>query len=149
MPLGGNHPIASLMQVQADLLVRGTAWMDFEIYKKILKQEVWCSRVVCLVNAYCNSKWSTWGLLQQTVGIEKIGGVIVIHWRGKSGCFLRGSSLSKYYFQPVDLVINFLISCLNTPKSERDPLLKIYGGSKQSFCFSRWYKDRTVHGRSQ
>lgn len=52
----------------------------------------------------------------------------------KSGCFLRGSSLSKYYFQPVDLVINFLISCIYTPKSERDPLLKIYRGANNHFA---------------
>ena len=129
MPLGGNHPIASLLQVQANLLVRGTAWMDFEIYKKILKQEVWCSRVVCLCKCVLWFKTKFLMFTPTNSWNRKYGRSDCDSMAKKSGCFLRGSSLSKYYFQPVDLVINFLISCFYTPKSERDSLLKIYRGA--------------------
>jgi hypothetical protein len=94
--------------------------MEFKIYKT-KNRKFGAVALFAFVNACCGLERSTGCLLQQTIQIGKMGGVIVIHRRGKSGCFLRGSSLSKYYFQPVDLVINFLIPCVCTTKSERDP----------------------------
>jgi hypothetical protein len=48
-----------------------------------------------------------------------MGGVKMIQRRKRVAASCAEAAISKYYFQPVDLVINFLI--LSTVKSEREP----------------------------